>query len=132
MINISEEAWESMTWFIVVNASLLLTIALRISYLRFFQRILYGDGGDRRMQNTIRAHANGVEHVPIFVLLCLMLSGLGGHEWLNAVMVLFTISRFSHAYGMCFRYFNARRIGAALTYLCQGVVIVFLVGQLLN
>lgn len=126
-MTISVENWESFAWFVVINATLLLAIALRISYMRIFQRILYGDGGDKQMQNTIRAHANGIEHMPLFALLCLILMGLGGHAMLDRLMILFTIARFSHAYGMCFRYFNARRIGATFTYLCQSVAIILIV-----
>ncbi len=110
-------------WFVTLvtaNSLLILLLALHVSRLRITRRIAYGDGGDTTMNQAIRAHANAVEHVTIYALMILALSMTAASSSLLAALVtVFTVSRLVHAYGMVGRVFNARRLGAGVTYLCE-------------
>ncbi len=84
------------------------------------------------MVYAIRAHSNGVEQVPIFALVVLALTLLQASRALLAVLVIvFTAARLFHAYGMIFKSFLSRRIGAATTYMVQLIGIVAMAYQIL-
>lgn len=110
-------------WFLIfvsANAIFLSLLAFNVSRLRLKNKISYGDGGNKDVLKAMRAHANGVEQVPIFALLLLSLTISGLSQGSLAILtILFTLSRVSHAVGMLTRIFIARRIGAATTYLLQ-------------
>ena len=106
--------------FVALNATLLVLLAVNVSYLRLKLRVSSGDGGHKQLMKAMRVHANGIEQVPIFALLILGLSFVGASQTILAVLVLaFTFSRLSHAVGMLYRKHLARQIGAGLTYLLQ-------------
>ncbi len=123
-------------WFITLitsNSLLILLLALQVSRLRIVKRIAYGDGGDATMNQAIRAHANAVEHVTIYALMILALSMTAASSTLLAGLVtVFTVSRLIHAYGMLGRVFNARRVGAGLSYLCELLALLALLVTLLK
>lgn len=125
---------ENLHWFgilIASNGAIIFLLALLISRLRVVKRIPYGDGGDTGMNQAIRAHANAVEHVPIYALTVLALALLQTSTSLLAgLVVVFTLSRLIHAYGMVARVFNARRVGAGITYLVELGAIILLVIKL--
>ncbi len=113
--------------FTAVNAALVLLLALNVSRLRMQYQIPYGDGGNKAMNQAIRAHANAVEHGVWMALLLLALSANhGGAHWVAGLGLAYTLSRLLHAYGMLGRHFNARRLGAAVSYLAQLVAIIVL------
>ena len=117
--------------FIGFNVLWLTLLALNVSRLRIVKRVAHGDGGDLTIKAAIRTHANGVEHVPIFALLLLALELVSAPVSMLAILVIaFSLSRVLHALGMMTRFFNLRRIGASVTYLCQlaGVVAVLQYG----
>lgn len=119
--------------FTAANGLLVLILALHVSRLRIVKRIPYGGGGDTGMNQAIRAHANALEHVIIYGLMILALSLVSAPAKLLAVLVLvFTLSRLIHAYGMLARTFNARRLGAGITYLCEIAAVIALGIQLLT
>jgi uncharacterized membrane protein YecN with MAPEG domain len=119
-------------WFVLLNSALLLALAMNVSRLRIRYKQPYGDGGVRELNQAIRAHANGIEYVPLFALNVLALSMLnftGG--WLLAIVLGFTAGRVLHAYGMLWRVFPARRGGALASYLFMVIAIVILLVKLL-
>lgn len=124
---------ENVYWFAVLvcsNGLLILLLALHVSRLRVVKRIPYGDGNDTGMNQAIRAHANALEHVTLFALVILGSSLLGSASGLAALVIVFTLSRVIHAYGMLARVFNARRVGAGITYLVELAALVMLGVQL--
>lgn len=118
--------------FILLNTIILYLLAANVSRLRLKLRISVGDGGNSEMVYAIRAHCNGVEQVPIFALIVLALTLLQTSDMVLAMLaVVFTVARVFHAYGMIFRSFLSRRIGAATTYVLQLVGIVALAYKIL-
>lgn len=98
---------------------LILVLAFRVSLLRMRHRIALGDGGVEALSRAIRVHANTVEFVPIFVLLCLCYELYAGA---NAVLAglagVFVVARLAFAVGLSLAPVHPlRRIGAGLTYL---------------
>lgn len=123
--------------FVALNGLLILTLALNISRLRITEKIPYGDGDNLSMKQAIRAHANAVEHAPVYGLMLLALLILPGEQASQAGLIAalvgsFTLARFIHAYGMLGRVFNARRLGAGITYLCELALVVILFARLLS
>ncbi len=118
--------------FVLFNAIILYLLTANVSRLRLKLRISVGDGGNSDMIYAIRAHCNGVEQVPSFALIILALTLLQTSEViLAAFVIVFTAARVFHAYGMLFKSFLSRRIGAAATYLLQLIGIVVLAYNLL-
>jgi uncharacterized membrane protein YecN with MAPEG domain len=82
-------------------AAINLWLFLRVGQVRYKRGIAHGDGGDPLMQRRVRAHANFIEHAPIF----LILSGLiemtqKGGRWLAIVGAVFMLARVAHVFGM--------------------------------
>lgn len=106
--------------FVAFNVILLVLLAINVSRLRIVKKVAQGDGGDVTIKAAIRAHVNGVENVPIFALVLLALEFSHTSETLIAgLVVVFCVARLAHAVGMLTRFFNFRRVGAGLTYLCE-------------
>ncbi len=121
-------------WFgicVGVNALLLWLLTANVSRLRLKYGISLGDGNNAELFSAIRAHANGLEQMPIFALGLLVLTFLNVNNIVLAVFVFaFSFARCSHAYGMVGRVFMARRLGAGLTYVLQLALIIFIFYQL--
>ncbi|SMF17318.1 hypothetical protein SAMN02745866_01134 [Alteromonadaceae bacterium Bs31] len=117
--------------FVLLNSTLLCMLTANVSRLRYKLRLSIGDGGNKEMVYAMRAHSNGVEQVPIFALTLLVLTLLHSPNiLLAALVILFTLARIAHAYGMLFSAFSARRLGAATTYLIQIIGILALAYQI--
>ena len=111
--------------FVSVNAIFLLSLAVYISVLRIKNRIAYGEGDNKQLARAIRVHRNGIEQVPIFSLLLLILSFYHMQSsCLAALAITFTGLRLTHAYGILYRVHVARQIGAGVTYILLGVAAV--------
>ncbi len=125
-----------MDWFYVfvaVNGLFLLVMALYISMLRIKTKSSYGDGDSIALKKAIRVHVNGAEQVPIFGLLLIALAFSGTtHATMGTLVVIFTLSRLAHAYGMLFKVFRLRQVGATATYAMQAAAIVALVLSLVG
>ncbi|WP_019030079.1 MAPEG family protein [Colwellia piezophila] len=110
-------------WFsvlIAMNSLLILILAMNVSRLRIKYKISLGDGGNKRLMAAIRTHCNGVEQLPIFAMVILVLTLLGASTSILSILVIgFTLARLCHAYGMLYRIFIARRLGAGFTYIFQ-------------
>ena len=115
----------------VVNGALLLAMTLAIGMTRRKTRISLGDGGDAALHMRIRGHANGVEQIPIALILLALaeIQGAGdGVLWLAAALL--TLGRLGHAWHF---WNNNKRLhlrfyGVILTSLAQLILLVSLVG----
>lgn len=118
--------------FVLLNTAILFLLTANVSRLRLKFRISVGDGGNNDLIYAMRAHGNAVEQVPGFALIVLALTFLHAAQTLLAVVVIvFTVVRALHAYGMLFKSFPARRIGAGGTYLLQLLGVAALAYQML-
>ena len=122
-------------WFVIgtaLNGLILLLLTINVSRIRMKHQISLGDGGNKSLNKAIRTHANGVEQVPMFLLLVLSLEFLKvSSDLLGAIVMLFTLSRLFHAVGMLGGPFICRRVGAGVTYLAQMAVVALLVKHVL-
>jgi len=76
-------------------------IASRVSRLRAAHRISIGDGGNEALLRRMRAHANYVENMPIFLIMVALIELAGGDaRILWAAGILFILARICHAFGM--------------------------------
>lgn len=110
-------------WFSVlisINSLLVLALAMNVSRLRIKHKISLGDGGNKCLMAAIRTHCNALEQLPIFAIVIIALTFLGISTILLSTLVIgFTLARLFHAYGMLYRVFIARRVGAGFTYVFQ-------------
>lgn len=117
-------------WFsilVATNGLLLIFLTANVSRLRMKLKAPYGDKRDKGLMKAIRTHANGTEQVPIFSLMILALSLLSSSGTILAsLVILFTLSRVFHAYGMLATVPILRQGGAAITYVAQMVAAVVL------
>ena len=109
---------------------LLVGLGLRVPFIRATRKISLGDGGDKELARFIRLHGNNVEHVPLFLALCLSYELAAGSTtalWYAAG--LFVFARLLYSWGMWMRSFTRQRqIGATLSLLVE----LFLSGALIG
>ncbi len=118
---------------ISINSLLVLLLAINVSRLRIKHKISLGDGGNKCVMAAIRTHCNALEQLPIFAIVLITLTFLGVSTTLLSLLVIgFTLARFIHAYGMLYRVFIARRIGAGFTYIFQLVATISVGVELLT
>jgi len=127
---------EKFYWFSIfaaANGFFLLLLAVNISMLRVKNKISYGDGGNKKLMKAIRVHCNGTEQVPIFgfAILALTLTN-ASNLTLSLLVVIFTVSRLIHAYGMLFRKHILRQIGAGVSYLSQVIAVIALLALIIK
>ena len=119
---------DSYFWFsvlIAINSLLVLTLAMNVSRLRIKHKISLGDGGNKCLMAAIRTHCNSLEQLPVFAIVIIALTFLSvSTNLLSTLVIGFTLARLFHAYGMLYRVFLARRIGAGFTYIFQFVAAV--------
>ena len=120
-------------WFIIfiaANSTMLLLFSINVSRLRLKQKVAWGDSGDsgdKALMKAIRVHANGTEQVPIYALIMLSLVFTGAsNNILSALVIIFTLSRIIHAYGMLGKKPILRQAGAAVTYASQCAAVIAL------
>jgi len=115
-------------WFsllISINSLLVLALAINVSRLRIKHKVSLGDGDNKCLMAAIRAHCNALEQLPIFAIVMIALTFLGASTILLSTLVIgFSLARIFHAYGMLYRVFIARRIGAGFTYVFQFIATV--------
>lgn len=84
-----------------LNALIMLGLACAIPPQRIKKRIGLGHGGDARLEQAIRAHANNTEHVPMALLLIGLLELMAAPLWLlHALGAALTLARLAHAQGL--------------------------------
>lgn len=82
-------------------ALLLVILMVAVIKLRRSLRIGLGDGGNRDLQQAIRAHGNAVESVPIFLLMLATLElNHGSVIVLHIFAAAFLVVRIMHAWGL--------------------------------
>ncbi len=82
-------------------ALLLVILMVAVITLRRSLRIGLGDGGNRDLQQAIRAHGNAVESVPIFLLMLATLEiNHGSVIVLHIFGAAFLVVRIMHAWGL--------------------------------
>jgi len=113
----------------VLNGLLLLAMTTSIALDRGKLHISLGDGGDPAFGKRQRGHANGVEQIPITLILLALAELQGAPDWLSwSAMILLTLGRYAHA----IRFWTdavpmvLRGIGAGMTMASQGVLLVWL------
>lgn len=78
-----------------------LWLAIRASMVRVKGKVLFGDGGNPRMLQRMRAHANFTEYAPaILILMALIEFARGSSLWLWAAGAVFIVVRLAHVIGM--------------------------------
>lgn len=94
-----------------------LWLALRISRIRFGDKIMVGDGGDSRLAQRMRAHANFVEYTPIVLILIAAIEWTTGTSLILGIVAgAYLIARLLHPIGMD-GWIPARAAGALLTWI---------------
>jgi uncharacterized membrane protein YecN with MAPEG domain len=99
---------------------LVIGLALLVVDQRRRSAVGLGDGGDRRLLQRIRVHANAVENLPLGLVLLLLLELLGtAPMWLHAFGAMLLLARVLHAWGFLRRSGPSfgRMVGTVLTWL---------------
>lgn len=96
-------------------AVLALWLAIRVSQVRFAEKVSMGDGGRPLMTARMRAHANFAEHAPfVLILMALVELADGSRTGLWVIGALFVAARIAHALGMERPAPNPWRAGGAI------------------
>ncbi len=112
--------------------ALLWLMTAGIGVIRNRRQISYGDAGDARFAKRQRGHSNGVEQIPITLILLTLAEVQGASGWLvwGACGGLI-LGRSSHAIQFWFQGapFVMRPFGVVVTLLAQLGVLVWLIGR---
>lgn len=104
---------------------LILALGYYITRLRGSEGVSLGTGKSTKLEQTVRAHANAVENVPLALLLLLIFELQGAPSWtLHAAGALLVLARILHAKGLMAargRSFG-RFWGTALTWTCMAAL----------
>lgn len=100
-------------------AVLYILLSIRVIRERQRSRTAWGEGGEGRLRQLVRAHANFAEYVPFGLLLLLLAELRGLPSWsLHAVGAALLAGRLLHAFGLSER-------PAALPWRVAGMVLTF-------
>lgn len=109
-----------------VNILLLMVLSFLVAMGRNKHKVLLGDGGNERLNRTIRVHGNAAEQVPAALvgLLALALFDPATPIWLlHAAGISLTAGRIFHAVGLSMGALNAGRAGGMLLTLLSYLLI---------
>ena len=100
---------------------ILVALAFRVSLLRMRHRVATGSGDIPALNRAIRAHANSIEQMPIFLVQCLCYeASAGSTRTLAALVALFLVGRLVFAWSYSRAPISlGRRFGAGVTYVTQ-------------
>jgi uncharacterized protein len=88
-------------FYVAVNATILLGLALNVIRMRWRTRTPILDAGKPEMIRAIRTHANAAETIPIALILLIIVRALGGSGLLiHAIGIPLTAGRLLHATGL--------------------------------
>lgn len=80
---------------------LLLTLSVRVIFLRRTHSVGLGAGEKRDLEKAIRAHANLIEYAPLALVLMMLLEQTGAATWqIHALGTTLVVSRHLHAWGL--------------------------------
>lgn len=128
-------SFETTALYVGINALILVALGLNVVRWRWRLKAVHGDGGDEMMARAIRGHANAAEYMPIGLLIVAITEAAYANPvYANALGILLTLARLSHAYaflGRRRRFF--RMIGAGGTFVVLilggiGLIVQALVG----
>lgn len=102
-------------------------LMLRVSQLRWRHKVSLGDGGNRDLLVSCRAHANFAEYVPLILILLGMIELSNGNPILLVLIaLLLVVARVLHPIGMALPSPNLFRIiGAGATFLILATLAVW-------
>src|ERR1700693_564249 len=111
--------------YVVLNAAIMLALAINVIRMRYRTRTRFGDSGNAEMMRAVRAHGNNTEYVPVALILLILVHGLGGGLLLiHAIGLPLTVGRILHGLGFLDRRHETstghsylRRLGMILTLL---------------
>lgn len=109
-------------------------LTVRVILNRVSTGIQAGDGGNARLGQAIRAHANLSEQVPLALLLIAWVEVLGTPTiWVHALGVVLVLARLSNAWGLSHSLgpTQPRQAGAGLTVLVVVVASLLILYRLL-
>ena len=110
---------------------LFLALKINVGRVRTGEKIVFGDGGNERMQRALRVQGNAVEDVPVTLIGIIGLGALAAPVWLiHTLGAVFLLGRIAHAIGLGGSSGGSpgRSIGtllSALTMLATGVACVW-------
>jgi uncharacterized membrane protein YecN with MAPEG domain len=90
-------------------------LGVKVARLRGSKRVSLGDGGDKELQEAIRAHGNLIEWAPICLLLIWLTHGPYGDRSVVILAVVLTVARLLHAGGLLGLLPIGRSAGAVVT-----------------
>lgn len=87
--------------FAAICAIMNVWLSSRVGRVRMAEKVLHGDGGNALVMKRMRAHANFTEYAPfVLILFVLVELAFGPQMWLWGVIVVYTLGRIAHAFGM--------------------------------
>jgi hypothetical protein len=90
-------------------------LGVRVSQVRFRDKVSIGDAGNQRLACRMRAHSNYTEYTPFFlILLALIELSQGSEQWLWGAAILFILARLAHPFGMDRKAPNTLRVGGMI------------------
>ena len=94
----NETALAAAGLYAALNMGVLMWLANETGKIRRRERIALGDGGNKLLARVMRGHANGIENVPMFLIM-LVIAALMGMPAIavHAFGLVFTVGRAIHA-----------------------------------
>jgi len=87
--------------FACILTILVLTLAYRVVVFRRKFRVGFGVGDKEALKQSISAHSNAVENIPLAIILMALLEYAGANQLLLIVIAIaFIVARLIHAYGL--------------------------------
>jgi uncharacterized protein len=121
------------TFAAIWTGAILFSLTLGIGLIRKREKISRGDGGDGHFAKRQRGHANGVEQIPITLILLALAELQGAPVWLVwSIAISLGLGRSFHAIQFWFKAapFQLRPLGVVLTLAAQLMALVWLAGTL--
>lgn len=117
----------------IALAALFVVQTFYVISVRRSEKIVYGDGENKKMLKAMRGHANLSEQMPIFLIMLGLaeLQSLIGTTWLWGLAALFVLGRILHGlyFSQTLRAHQLRQLGMVGTLFAQiGLISGLLIG----
>ncbi len=126
----NETALAAAGLYAALNMAVLMWLTKVTGDIRRKEKILLGDGGNKLLARVMRGHANGIENVPMFLIMLLAATLIGMPTIAVHVFgIVFTIGRAIHAsyFISLDAPFRNRIIGFGIAFLAQAALTVGLI-----